>query len=197
MALRACWQVPADERAAVCSSFTLAKALQFAIDNNARVINLSLGGPRDPLLERLIAAAASRGVVVVAAADPRFADGGFPASLPTVIAVAGDDVRDASASTFLAPGRDIPATLPGRKWGLVAGSSYAAAQISGLVALLIDLAPEQNPQQIRDKLSTSEKLASPPPRGAIVDACAAVARTVGACACGCRIAHGASQSLLP
>jgi subtilisin family serine protease len=114
-----------------------------------------------------------------------------------VIAVAGDDVRDASASTFLAPGRDIPATLPGRKWGLVAGSSYAAAQISGLVALLIDLAPEQNPQQIRDKLSTSEKLASPPPRGAIVDACAAVARTVGACACGCRIAHGASQSLLP
>jgi subtilisin family serine protease len=196
MALRACWQVPADERA-VCSSFTLAKALQFAIDNNARVINLSLGGPRDRLLERLIAAAALRGVVVVAAADPRFADGGFPAALPTVIAVAGDDVRDASASTFLAPGRDIPATLPGGKWGLVAGSSYAAAQIAGLVALLIDVAPEQNPQQIRDKLSTSEKTASPPHRGAIVDACAAVARTVGACACGCRIAHGASQSLLP
>ena len=54
MALRACWQVPADANAAVCSSFTLAKALQFAIDNNARVINLSLGGPRDRLLERLV-----------------------------------------------------------------------------------------------------------------------------------------------
>ena len=78
MALRACWQVPADENAAVCSSFTLAKALQFAIDNNAKVINLSLGGPRDRLLERLLAIAASRGAVIVAAADPRFADGGFP-----------------------------------------------------------------------------------------------------------------------
>ena len=42
-ALRACWQLPTDERAAVCSSFTLAKAMQFAIDNNARVVNLSLG----------------------------------------------------------------------------------------------------------------------------------------------------------
>jgi hypothetical protein len=197
IALRACWQVPPDDRAAVCSSFTLAKALQFAIDNNARVINLSLGGPRDRLLERLIAAAALRGVVVVAAADPRFADGGFPASLPTVLAVAGDDVHDALATTFLAPGRDIPATLPGRKWGLVAGSSYAAAEIAGLVALLIDVAPEQNSQQIREKLSTPEKAASTPHRGAIVDACAAVARTAGACACGCRVARGAPPALLP
>ena len=44
--------------AAVCSSFTLAKALQFALDNDARVINLSLGGPRDRLLERLLEVAA-------------------------------------------------------------------------------------------------------------------------------------------
>jgi len=197
MALRACWQMPNDERAAECSSFTLAKALQFAIDNNAKVINLSLGGPRDRLLERLIAAATLRGVVVIAAADPRVADGGFPASLPTVLAVASDDVHDASATTFLAPGRDIPATLPGRRWGLVAGSSYAAAEIAGLVALLIDAGPEQNSQQIREKLSTPEKAASTPRRGAIVDACAAVARTVGACACGCRIARGTSQPLLP
>jgi len=197
MALRACWQPAADDRAAMCSSFTLAKAMQFAIDNNAKVINLSLGGPRDRLLERLIAAATLRGVIVIAAADPRLPDGGFPASLPTVLAVAGDDVQDAAATTYLAPGRDIPATLPGRRWGLVTGSSYAAAEIAGLVALLIDAAPEQNSQQIRDKLSTPEKAASTPRRGATVDACAAVARTVGACACGCRIARGSSQPLLP
>ena len=196
MALRACWQVPADANVAVCSSFTLAKALQFAIDNNARVINLSLGGPRDRLLERLVAAAVSRGVVIVAAADPRFADGGFPASLPGVLAVAGDDVHDRSATVYLAPGRDIPTTLPGQHWGLVGGSSYAAAEIAGLVALLIDIAPEQNPQQIRETLSASNRATPAPPRGAIVDACAAVARTVGACTCGCRIAHGGSPALI-
>ena len=61
MALRACWQAGGEGRAAVCSSFTLAKALQFAIDNRAKVINLSLGGPRDRLLERLLTLAASRG----------------------------------------------------------------------------------------------------------------------------------------
>ena len=192
MALRACWQAPADGSAAVCSSFTLAKALQFAIDNNARVINLSLGGPRDRLLERLLAVAASRGAVIVAAADPRFADGGFPASLSGVLAVAADDVHDASEAIYLAPGRDIPTTLPGRRWGLVGGSSYAAAQVAGLVALLIDLAPDQNTQQIRESLSTSERSATSPRHRAIVDACAAVARTVGACACGCRIARGVS-----
>jgi hypothetical protein len=192
MALRACWQMPADANAAVCSSFTLAKALQFAIDNNAKVINLSLGGPRDRLLERLLAVAASRGAVIVAAADPRYADGGFPASFSGALAVAADDVHDAPEAMYLAPGQDIPTTLPGRRWGLVGGSSYAAAQVAGLVALLFDLAPDQNAQQIREALNTSERSATPRHR-AIVDACAAVARTVGACACGCKIARGASE----
>ncbi len=36
MALRACWQTPADENSAVCSSFTLAKALQFALDKKRK-----------------------------------------------------------------------------------------------------------------------------------------------------------------
>jgi len=190
MALRACWQNSLSEGAASCSSFTLAKALQFAIDNGAKVINLSLGGPRDRLLERLLAVAASRGAVIVAASDPGAANGGFPASLPDVLAVAADDVHDAPEATYLAPGRDIPTTLPGARWGLVGGSSYAAAQMSGLVALLVDLAPDQSAQQLRATLSTSDRAgASSRPR-AIVDACAAVARTVGACACGCRFARG-------
>jgi hypothetical protein len=109
-----------------------------------------------------------------------------------VLAVAADDVHDASDAIYLAPGRDIPTTLPGRRWGLVGGSSYAAAQVAGLVALLIDLAPDQNFQQLRETLSTSERSAAAPRQRAIVDACAAVARTVRACACGCRIAGALS-----
>ncbi len=197
LALRACWQDGADERAAVCSSFTLAKALQFAIDNGAKVINLSLGGPRDRLVERLLAVASSRGAVVVAAADPRVADGGFPASLPDVLAVAADDVHDAPEAIYLAPGRDIPTTLPGRRWGLVGGSSYAAAQMSGLVALLVDLAPDQSSRQLRETLITSDPAGVSSRPRAIVDACAAVARTVGACACGCRFASGRAATSVP
>lgn len=194
IALRACWQNPVSEGAAVCSSFTLAKALQFAIDNGAKVINMSLGGPRDRLVERLLAVAASRGAVIVVAADPRAAQGGFPASHPDVLAVAAEDMHDAAEAIYLAPGRDIPTTLPGRRWGFVGGSSYAAAQMAGLVALLVDLAPDQSTQQLRETLSTTDQAGSSSRPRAIVDACAAVARTVGACACGCRFARGGVAS---
>ena len=194
LALRACWEMPADEHSAVCSSFTLAKALQFALDRDANVINLSLAGPRDQLLGRLLDLAKARRVVVVAAADPHLADGGFPASFPGVLAVAADDAQDSSAGTLLAPGRHIPTTLPGHRWGLVGGSSFAAAQVSGLVALLFDIAPNQKPQQIRDSLDPPEALASSlRRRHAIVDACASVARTAGTCACGCGTARGTGR----
>jgi len=191
MALRACWQATSGDRGAVCSTFTLAKALQFALDRNARVINLSLGGPHDGLLERLLEVAMARGIVIVAAVDARIPDGGFPASVPGVLAVAADGVQDSHPAYLLAPGHDIPTTLPGQRWGLVSGSSFAAAQIAGLVALLLDLAPDQTPQQIRDTLANSETVASSTSRRAYVDACAAVARTSGACACGCAMASSA------
>jgi subtilisin family serine protease len=193
MALRACWQAGSGDRGAVCSTFTLAKALQFALDRNARVINLSLGGPHDRLLERLLDVAMARGVVIVAAVDARAPDGGFPASVPGVLAVAADGVQDSRLAYLLAPGTDIPTTLPGQRWGLVSGSSFAAAQVAGLVALLLDLAPDQTPQQIRDTLAHSETVASATNRRAFVDACAAVARTSGVCACGCAVASGATS----
>jgi subtilisin family serine protease len=196
MALRACWQPgpSTDSDPAVCSSFTLAKALQFALDKNAHVINLSLGGPRDRLLERLLNVAVTRGTVIVAAADPKIADGGFPASVPGVLAVAADNAHDSPPAIFLAPGRDIPATLPGQRFGMVNGSSFAAAEMAGLVALLLELGPNQKPHQIRETLATSQPTASSSSRRTIVDACAAIARTAGTCACGCAVARAAGPS---
>src|SRR5437660_4929998 len=112
LALRACWQAAeTGDAAAYCSSFNLAKALQFALDENAQVINLSLGGPRDRLLERLLDAATARGITVVAAADPALRDGGFPASHRGVLAVASDDAHDVGVGVLLGPGRDIPTTI--------------------------------------------------------------------------------------
>ena len=100
-ALRACWP----DRAGVtrCNTFTLAKALNFAILNRAKIINLSLSGPADRLLKTLLDTAGRRGMVVVGAADPLRADGGFPASYPGVIAVAVADNAQAPASALRAP----------------------------------------------------------------------------------------------
>jgi subtilisin family serine protease len=189
MALRACWQEPAEHGgAALCSSFTLAKALQFALDANVQVVNLSLGGPRDRLLGRLLDAAMARGITVVGAADPDVRDGGFPASHPGVLAVAGDDAHDVPAGVLRAPGRDIPTTMVGQKWGFVAGSSFAAAHLTGLVALLRELAPNLQPQQIREALAAAAIPSLAGDHHAIVDACAAVARIAGTCACACAVA---------
>jgi subtilisin family serine protease len=188
MALRACWQeLPGRADAAICSSFTLAKALQFALDENAQVVNLSLGGPRDRLLERLLDAAMARGITVVGAADPAIRDGGFPASHRGVLAVASDDAHDVSVGVLLGPGRDIPTTMVGGKWGLVAGSSFAAAHLTGLVALLRELAPNLRPQQIREALAAQAIPSLVGDHHAIVDACAAVARIAGTCACACAV----------
>ena len=194
MALRACWQTSSDGNLAACSSFTLAKALQFALDQDANVVNLSLGGPRDRLLGRLLDVAMSRGVVIVAAADPTSSDGGFPASASGVLAVAADDAHDLPTAILLAPGRDIPTTLPGQRWGLVNGSSFASAQVAGLVALLLEVAPHQKPQQIRETLFASETTLASRQHHNIVDACAAIANTLGTCACGCSMVGGTASA---
>jgi subtilisin family serine protease len=187
LALRACWEKPGQGSDAVCSTFTVAKALQFALERNAQVINLSIGGPQDRLLERLIDVALARGISVLAA-DGETPDTSFPASHRGVLAVAAVDEREARAIDLLAPGRDVPATLPGGKWGMVTGSSFATAEVSGLVALLRELSPLLSTQQLREALApaaTSRSVARAP---GVVDACAAVARIAGNCACSCTAA---------
>ena len=145
LGLRACSQLA--RGGAACSSFSLAKALQFALEAKAQVFNLSLTGPPDRLLARLLDVAMARGASVVGAVDVDAADGGFPASHPGVLAVAGLQSPRARPGDVLpsrvlrAPDRGIPAPRPGGGWDLVSGTSYAAAQVSGLVALLRELSP--------------------------------------------------------
>ena len=133
MALRACWQE--NPAATVCDTLSLAKALYFAVEHRADVINMSLSGPSDRLLGSLIDAAQSRGITVVGAVDPAQKDGGFPASHTGVVPVVDEGDPTADVHAYGAPGRDIPTTRPGG-WSFVNGSSYAAAHVSGLYALM-------------------------------------------------------------
>lgn len=137
MALRACAEQgrPAGDGAASCDSLTLAKALHFAIDNGADVINLSFSGPQDTLLASLVALGISRRIAVVAAYDPDLPGGGFPASQAGVLAIAEETLPSLPARVYRAPGRDVPITQPGGRWGLASGNSFATAQVSGLLAL--------------------------------------------------------------
>jgi hypothetical protein len=115
-----------------------ARAIRWAVDNGARVVNISLGGLRDPrhpnrdtysrLEEEAVRYAVKRGAVVVAAvgnADQaprspwRFAS--YPAALPHVVGVSaltrsggspGFSNRDAVFNDVAAPGEDIISTFP-------------------------------------------------------------------------------------
>lgn len=178
MALRACWQAEGGTR---CNSFTLAKALNYALLHEARIINLSLSGPQDRLLQQLVAAAQARGVRVVGAIDPSRGDGGFPANCPGVFAVAADDAPGRAPQALLAPGRDIPTTMPGGRWGMVSGASYAAAHVSGMLALLGELRPGLAGERLREGIVRS---GGPAPLTGI-DLCATIMRISGKCACAC------------
>jgi subtilisin family serine protease len=135
--LRACWEVSPSRT--LCNSLSLAKALSFAIERRAEVINMSLSGPVDLLLGRLIDVALAHRQQVVAAVDVHAVDGGFPAAHPGVIAVA-DAQADAPlgglAGAWSAPARDLPTTVPGGGWRMVSGTSFAAGEVSGLLAVM-------------------------------------------------------------
>lgn len=192
MALRACWE--SNRQPARCNTFTLGKAINYALENGARIINLSLGGPPDRLLQSLIEAALARGVVVVGAADPQRADGGFPASHPGVIAVArGGEARQAANAMLYAPGTDIPSCVPGTRWGMVSGSSYAAAHVAGLSALLAQLQPRADAQALRRMLGSGAAVSAT----GNIDACAAVQRALDACVCLCAPTPAKTSSVLP
>jgi hypothetical protein len=191
LALRACWQRP--DGAAACSSFTLAKAMQFALQADVQVLNLSLSGPHDALLARLLDAALARGITIVGAVDAREEDGGFPASHPGVLAVTGDRAESGIAGALLAPGQDIPTTTTGGGWRLVAGPSFAAAQVAGLAALLHELSPRISPARLRAALAPETALGLPARRPMSIDACAAVVRVSERCACDCAAARTASS----
>jgi subtilisin family serine protease len=188
--LKACWHRGGGSRPALCSSWTLARAVDFSSLVGAQVLNLSLAGPSDPLLARLIRRAMDRGVTVIAAMtdEGRHAPG-FPASLSGVIGVIASDphghVRRGGAAkrgpALAAPGVDILTTAPGQAYDFMSGSSLAAAHVSGVVALLLERHPRLTPAQVHSLLFTTARPVEglnggAPALARLVDACAAIAR---------------------
>lgn len=199
-AYKACWH-PGGSGGAVCNTYTLARAVDAALSDGARVLNLSIGGPRDDILERMLSAALERGVVVVAAYDEARADGGFPAALAGVIGVRSVDLegglRGSAGSgdrpVLAAPGVDVLSTAPGGGYDFFSGSSLAAAHVSGVAALLLEGRPGLTPEEVERALTASARpLAAPgsgPSSGSVrggllIDACAALERAAGRELCG-------------
>jgi subtilisin family serine protease len=149
------------------TSFAIYKSLQWAADNSARVVNMSFAGPIDPLLHRMLAAAYDKGIVLIAAAGNAGPNSAplYPAADADVIAVTATDMSDglykmANRGQFIAvaaPGVDVLALAPGESYQVTTGTSVAAAEVSGIAALLLELKPSLTPADVRTILVTSAK----------------------------------------
>ncbi|MEO6247651.1 MAG: S8 family serine peptidase [Sphingomicrobium sp.] len=126
------------------SADAVVRALAWAASKRPSVINVSLVGPSNLLLERAIAAIARRGIPIVAAVgnDGPAAPPLFPASFPGVVGATAVDAGDralpeagrAQSLAFAAPGADMAAALPGKGYARVRGTSFAAPLVAARLA---------------------------------------------------------------
>ena len=138
----------------VCSQLNLARGIIQAVEAGAHVLNVSAGelspsGSAHPLLADAVQFAASRRVLVVAAAGNDGCDClHVPGALPSVLAVGAMDAngRPLASSNWgggyqtngiLAPGAAVRAAVSGGGFELRSGTSYACAIVSGVAALLL------------------------------------------------------------
>jgi len=155
------------------TTFNIMKGLDWAVANGARVINMSFAGPSDPAIHRSIVAAHKKGIVLVAAAGNAGAKSPplYPAADPEVIAVTATTVADtlfaqSNRGRYIdvaAPGDQILVPLPGRGYDVSSGTSYSAAEVSGIIALMLQREPTLSPDKVRQiLLATANDLG---PRG--------------------------------
>jgi len=170
--LRACWTVDAATGRAQCSSFSIARALEIAIQLDADVINLSLSGPFDPLLSELIDAAIDHGIIVVAALPSSLSENNsFPSSHAHVIAAESSQgpVSHMASNLLRAPGVEVMSTAPNNSYAFFSGNSMSAAYVTGVSALVRELRPDMRPDELIALLIDTGTERS-------VNACHAVAR---------------------
>jgi hypothetical protein len=161
-------------KGAESTSFVILKALDFAAAHGAQIVNMSFAGPKDAVIERGIAALAAKGIVMVAAAgnagpkSPPL----YPAANTNVIAVSATDAQDRlfAASNrggyiaVAAPGVEIFLPAPDEKYQMISGTSFSAAYISGLAALMLERNPALKPDEVRTILTTTARDLGPPGR---------------------------------
>jgi thermitase len=147
------------------------KALHYAIDNGARIINYSGGGPEYSEEEfQAMKKAEAHGILIVAAAGNDHHNSDleefryYPAAyqlkgLKNIITVASIDSDDhilpssnwgMRSVDVAAPGEGILSTIPGGRYGKMTGTSQATAFVSGIAALILSKSPNLNPVQVKD-----------------------------------------------
>ena len=159
----------------------VANAIRYAIDNGAKVINMSFGkaySPQKFLVDEAIMYAQERDVIMIHAAgndgknvdvEPNYPNPNISADETSshfvTVGASGWSGADGLAAAFsnyglssvdiFAPGVDIYSTMPNQTYELSNGTSMAAPVVTGVFALLMNYFPELSPLEIRDVVMQS------------------------------------------
>jgi subtilisin family serine protease len=157
-------------------------AIRYAVDNGAKVINMSFGksfSPQKQWVDDAVKYAESKGVLLVHAAGndaknldsdynfptPKLLDGTRPNNFLT-IGASGDPGNGGLAASFsnfgkkevdlFAPGVNIYSTIPGgNTYGNASGTSMASPVTAGVAAFLLEYYPKLTPQQLKTIIEKS------------------------------------------
>jgi hypothetical protein len=152
---------------AEATTMTIVRSIQWAVAHGARVINMSFAGAHDPLIARALAEARRHGIVLIAAAgnagptSPPL----YPAADANVIAVSATDIDDhlldvanrGRQVALSAPGVDVLLPAPQARYQIATGTSFAAAHVAGIAALMIAKNPRLTPDDIRAELAATAR----------------------------------------
>ncbi|MFK7887564.1 MAG: S8 family serine peptidase [Gammaproteobacteria bacterium] len=159
---RGCWQLRANSGRATCDTVALALALESVATWQPDVLNLSLSGPHDLLLETLVEKLVATGTVVVAAFDEQRTEAErFPQPRPGVLYAYGtsEQMPAAKNSAAIALARSSAFTLqPDGRYDVVTGHSMAAPVVSAIAALTKEVTPDASHAAVRDQLERIEAM---------------------------------------
>ncbi len=152
----------AKERTPEATTYSINQGIDWALARGARIINMSFTGPRDPSIEQRMAQARKQGLILIAAAGNAGAKSGplYPAAYSNVIAVTATDADDrlfpganrGSHIAVAAPGVDLLLPAPEAGYQMTTGTSFAAAEVSGIAALMLERRPDLGYDGVRKAL---------------------------------------------
>lgn len=153
----------------------IASSIRYAVDNGARVINISLGkyySPQERMVNDAIRYASDRDVLIICAAGnnsynldtiPSYPSGVDHAGrfLPNFLRIGASDEQGQCADMsnygsktvhLFAPGTLIASVFPGNKYNLSQGTSLSAPVVTAIAALLRSYFPYLKAAQVRNLL---------------------------------------------